>query len=229
MTARHFFQFIRTKEPTAATEAVAQRLTDELTDGKRVLWIISGGSNIPLVVRIMEQLPDAILPRLAIMLADERYGEYNHPDSNMRQLHDAGFQARGATIVSALAPQGGTLNQAAEQYDKLVDFMLDHTHVTIAQLGMGTDGHIAGILPRSTAIRSKKAAIGYTGVPFQRITMTAASLKRSTAVYVVAYGDTKRQQLEALQHKHPVADQPAQLLKQCSEVYIYNDQIGERP
>src|SRR6185437_1215993 len=93
--------FIKLPNPQAAAGILAERLVAELSRKQRVLWLVSGGSNIPIEVEVIHKLPAELRPYLTLMY-DERYGPFDHPDSNARQLRAAGFSPDGATFVPAL-------------------------------------------------------------------------------------------------------------------------------
>lgn len=231
MATKKKLQFIKNTDPSKAADALCKRLAAELKNGKLVLWLVPGGSNIPLTVQVMNKLPDEHLDRLAVALTDERFGPYGHPDSNMQQFLQAGFQARGASVIPVLQPATQTLSieAVAQQYATLIGFMLQHAQVVIGQFGMGTDGHIAGILPGSPAVDSDALAIGYDTPTFRRITLTPAVLQRINVAYVYAYGTEKQEALQNLKTKRlGLTRQPAQLLKQLPEAYVYNDQVGDK-
>ena len=85
--------------------AIAVRIGDDLTQGKRVLWLVSGGSNIAAEVAVMQMLTAQSkdkLQNLAILPMDERYGPQGHKDSNTEQLRAAGFSVGVAAWVDVL-------------------------------------------------------------------------------------------------------------------------------
>jgi 6-phosphogluconolactonase/glucosamine-6-phosphate isomerase/deaminase len=219
-------KFIKIADAAGAADVLAKRLIKELRAEKRVLWLLSGGSNIAIEVAVMNKIPSEIQPYLAIML-DERYGPYGHKDSNMQQLLDAGFKPGKATIVPVLVPENLSLEDTATRYQAAAKTAFGNADVIIAQLGIGPDGHISGILPGSPAVESIGLVAGYRTDQFERVTFTFEALKLVTAAYAFAFGGAKREQLESLRDKKlPLGEQPAQILKQISESYIYNDQIG---
>lgn len=213
-----------------SAEAGAQKLGEELTtmlgEDKQVLWLLSGGSNIPLEVQALRQVPDELRPDLTIMPMDERYGPVGHADSNVRKLLDAGFQPGRARFIPTL--QDAPLDQVVESYGQAFSEASAASDVIVAQMGMGADGHVAGILPQSPAAESQGLATGYKGPDFQRVTLTFPALKRIHTAYLFAYGEGKKPALEHLLHDNlPPALQPAQILKAIPKAYIYNDQIEE--
>jgi 6-phosphogluconolactonase/glucosamine-6-phosphate isomerase/deaminase len=202
-----------------------ERIVHELEEGKRVIWLVPGGSNIPLSVTVMDNLATDLTKNLTIYLTDERFGEVNHPDSNARQLREAGFDPKQARTVHVLA-KGLTFEETIEQYALSFDTAAQVADVVIAQMGMGPDGHICGILPGSTAVNSDKLVAGYETEQFVRITLTPKALQQYvTAGFVYAFGGAKKEALEELLTDIPMNEQPAQILKSLPEAYVYNDQI----
>lgn len=206
---------------------LADRIIKELTDGKKVLWMVSGGSNISLAVTAMEHIPDDLTDHLSVCLVDERYGEVGHADSNGQQLEAAGFDPKNARVRYVLAPSL-SLQETAEQFSLALKTDADAADIVIAQLGMGPDGHVLGILPGSPAVDSKNLVESYVADDYQRITPTVkGALEIIDVAYVFAFGANKHAQLETLRDTDtPVSVQPAQLLKQLHEAYVYNDHIA---
>lgn len=216
-------QFIRT-EAQEGVAALEHALQQQLAAGKRILWLVSGGSNIPLCVQIMSALPEDITNRLTIMPVDERYGLEGHSYSNVKQLQDAGFIPKRAMFIPIL--EGKSPITTASDYANVLNGALAANEIILCQLGIGTDGHIAGILPHTNAVTAQTTVVASQGPDFLRITVTFPVLMRATQIYVFVYGKAKRHQLERLRDKRlPLDEQPAQFLKTMPEVYIYNDQI----
>lgn len=207
---------------------LTDRLVRELDGGKRVLWLVSGGSNIPASVRVMLNVPARLSKGLSVSLIDERWGKPGHKDSNWQQLLDAGFDGKRASLLPVLRPESD-FKQAVKDFDGIISRAFDDNDVAIGQLGIGPDGHIAGILPGSAAAReSKSLAAGYEAPPLKRLTLTFPALRRLNAAYVFAFGEPKRQALMSLRSKRSdLTEQPAQILKELDEAYVYNDQAGE--
>lgn len=201
------------------------RLIEELEASKNVLWLVPGGSNIPLSASVMRDIPDDLTKNLTVYLTDERYVEVGHPDSNSKQLEDAGFEHKQARVTYVLA-RGLSLEETAEQYALSIGAAFEAANIVIAQMGIGTDGHICGILPGSKAVDSDKLVVGYVTDTFTRITLTPKALEQYVdAAYAYAFGESKKEALANLLTGKPLAEQPAQVLKKLPEAYVYNDQI----
>jgi 6-phosphogluconolactonase len=206
---------------------LTERLVRELATGKRVLWLLSGGSNIPSSVQIMDNISADLSKNLSVSLIDERYGEPGHSESNWAQLIQAGFDGKQARLLPILQP-GASFEQTIETYNQLIEKAFDANDVIIAQLGIGPDGHVAGILPNSAATTAKTLVTGYEAPPLTRLTLTFPALRQITAAYAFAFGKPKQQALVSLQAKAlPPEQQPAQILNELPEAYMYSDQVGE--
>lgn len=221
-------EFIKTAGWQRGVKELTARLTKELKAGKKVLWLIGGGSNIAASVEIMAALPDAATGHLSIFMTDERYGDVGHIHSNSQQLIEAGFQSKEAVFVPMLQP-GFSLEETQERYGQALENAVEHADIVIAQSGIGSDGHIAGILPHSVATTATGWIVGYEAPHYTRMSMTFDALRNIDAAYYMAFGDDKARALTQLRDETlSLDDQPAQILKELPEAYIYNDQIGEK-
>lgn len=209
-----------------AAQYIAERLRTLLASGKSVLWLVSGGSNIPIQIAAMEMVPDSLSKQLAIIPVDERYGQYNHAESNSYQMREAGFSPKHAECVDILEE-----NMSPQATAKLLDDYLARGitmgDYIFATLGMGTDGRIAGILPHSPAITSSDLALCYKAPDFQRITLCADTItNHCDEVVLSAFDQTKKKALHALAgHEDLRQSSPAVLLKEITNCTVYNDEI----
>ena len=94
---------------------------------------------------------------------------------------------------------------------------------------MGSDGHIAGLMPHAPILDSKSVVDTYKAWDFQRMTLTPAGMRNIDQAYLFAYGRAKRAALDRLcDGDIKLADQPAQILRELRDVTVYNDQLEER-
>lgn len=216
-----------TAPPNTAVQHTAKRIADELLDGKRVLWLVSGGSNVALEVEIMARLREAAAAQLAnltILPMDERYGEPGHADSNTEALRQAGFLPGAADWIDVLA-HDVSFTETIAYYDDMVSEAMALAHVVIGQFGLGADGHVAGILPGSPATEEDYATVvGYEWQDYVRLTLTPRALAEVNVGYVMAYGESKAAALKRLQaDTEELAALPAHLLHDIPDVYVYID------
>ena len=220
--------YVHTNGPKKGYTRLERQLIEELENGRRVLWLVCGGSNIAGIIQVMKNIPDRLTGGLVITLTDERYGPIGHADSNWRQLVDAGFEPKQAKTLPVLQP-GMSLDETVEHYHELAHRAFDDADTVIATFGIGADGHIAGILPGSPAADEEEQwAAGYDGGSFQRLTLTFPALRHIDTAYALSFGEAKKAALTRLQSENLlIKDQPAQILKELPEVYLYSDQIKE--
>lgn len=221
-------QFILVPDWSAAIKAVRSRLISELEQSKRVLWLISGGSQIAANTEIMDGIDTKLSENLTISLVDERYGEVGHPDSNWTKLVESGFNPKHAKTIPVLM-KNLELRLIRERYEHKIRVALADNDFILGQLGIGSDGHTAGILPHSPATdETDKYTIYYESDPYNRLSLTFFSLRKLSAAYALCFGEEKRTALENLASQRQISldDQPAQILKEISESYIYNDQVS---
>jgi 6-phosphogluconolactonase/glucosamine-6-phosphate isomerase/deaminase len=221
-------EFIKTTGWQRGIADLTKRLVQELKAGKKVLWLIGGGSNIAATVEVMNAIPAEASQTLTIFMTDERFGEVGHVHSNAKQLRDAGFQPKDAVFVPMLEP-GFSFDETQERYAQALERAVEHADIVIAQSGIGPDGHIAGILPHSVAVKATGWVTGYEAPNYTRMTTTFDALRHIDVAYYMAFGGDKKPALTQLRDVElPLDDQPAQILKEITEVYVYNDQIGDK-
>lgn len=218
--------FLSHDDPQKAAKHLRRRLIDKLMSQKHVAWLVPGGSNIELSVAVMKSIPESLRSQLTVLQTDERYGAYDHPDSNWLQLRQAGFDVSGARIETMLTKDNLSLPETVARYNKILEKVFASDVVVVGQFGIGPDGHIAGMLPGSPAVNSQALVCGYKANKFQRVTMTAKAIKKIDVAYAFVFGESKKIALNNLSTKDlPLNQQPSQVLKQIDIAYIYSDQI----
>ena len=218
---------IKTNDWHPAILVMRERIELELSNGKKVLWLLSGGSNVNSGVLAMQNIPDELTNNLSVMLMDERYGIVGHDDSNDEQLAKAGFDQKSSRYIHVLR-DNTSFEATRERYEAEAKAAFSESDIIIGLFGLGADGHTAGILPHSVAVDSPDFVAAYASSPYQRLTLTDHALKRINVAYLLAYGADKEPALELLASKMiPYAEQPAQLIKEIPEAYVFNDRVGE--
>jgi 6-phosphogluconolactonase/glucosamine-6-phosphate isomerase/deaminase len=221
--------YIKSATPADGAEALAKKISSILLENKSVLWLICGGSNLPIAVEILQAVRESVsagqLQRLTVMQTDERYGPVGHADSNWQQLLDLGFNLKGLASFPIL--KNLPLEQTALEYSIIADKVFSESNSIIGQFGLGTDGHIAGILPHSIATKDgNRSVVGYESRPFVRLTLTPPMLQKISVSYVFVFGESKREAVTNLQTKElSLGDEPCQILKKMKEVYFYSDLV----
>lgn len=209
-------------------------IDNQLQSGKRVLWLVAGGSAIQVVLLVSKLLNgNTSLDKLTVTLTDERYGKAGHTDSNWQQLKEAGFQLPGAHLIPIL--QNESLEATGQIFTDKLHELFQNTDYRLGLFGIGPDGHTAGILPGSPSVTDTELAAAYyddnypgeeiPGVMrgISRITIASSAIARLDEAIVYAMGEAKWPQLKRLADTIDIADQPAQALKQVPMLTIFTD------
>lgn len=223
--------YLKVQSQNEVIDNISNYITNYLQKQRSVLWLLSGGSNLILEAKIMQTIPDDLTKNLTISLVDERFGLYNHPDSNFKQLLDLNFFQKQAMLVPILDQTNPNIESTCQNFINQIQPLLE-THHVIAQLGIGQDGHIAGILPDSPAVDSDQLVIHYQSDQFNRISFTLKAFLKFQQIYLVALDQTKQNiitELNNQNHRTKINYQqfPALYLNRLNHVYVYNKWIEE--
>jgi 6-phosphogluconolactonase/glucosamine-6-phosphate isomerase/deaminase len=200
-----------------------------------VLLLVSGGSSLA----VLEQIAPAVLTsKLTISVVDERF-DHDPLVNNFAQLSKLAFFAEavsaGASSISTTVAEGESLDSFAARYETaLSNWQAENlAGVVIAILGMGADGHTAGIMPGYSALFASTVAtvVGYEMTPEEslytkRVTVTPRFLEQAvTAAVVYVVGSEKRPLLERIiAHTADEKTYPAMLWHKMSNLTLVTDQ-----
>ncbi len=222
------FAIKTTINPQDAADFIVAAMLKQFKQGKPVLLFLTGGSSILVGVEIGDLLRKILEENpaydLTITLTDERYGPVNHLNSNYFQLLEKGFNLPEAKFIPILT--GDDRNIATEKFQAALDQELKlnrENKYIIGLFGVGADGHTAGILPESEAVRSGGWALGYDTPIFPRITITPKVIEQLDEAVVWLQGKEKWSALEDLKKDIEIAKQPAQVLKKVPLLTIFTD------
>lgn len=196
----------------------AKKLLGEIVDRNTVLFLSGGNSPIPLYQSLA--LDKTVHPAV-VALVDERYGEPMHANSNEKMIRRTGLSTY---ITSQKIPfytilqKGLSREETAVSYDAVVRKLLFNMPRSVAFLGLGADGHIAGIAPNrkdfvnplfpnhiTNEEGTSRQAFGERMVdsfndadgPFQqRVTMTFQALSLMDRLIMWVFGEEKRKAQE---------------------------------
>jgi 6-phosphogluconolactonase/glucosamine-6-phosphate isomerase/deaminase len=208
---------LKTNDPGIPGNMIAERIKDEISQGKKVLWFVAGGSSMHVALCASRSLSPN--PLLTILLTDERYGLPGDKDSNEAQLKKLGFTL---PIDSVLL--GDSKEDTILHFARSIEKKLSENDFILGLFGVGADGHVAGIMPESPAtLPDIDYAIGYQAPTFYRLTMTPKVMEKFDAVYLWMQGSAKKEAFERLQTAYEESLQPGQYLKRAKEFTIFTD------
>jgi len=188
----------------------AQNLQAALSKNKSVLLLLSGGSSIEMYAAGFKQLQkmESGLENLSLGLVDERFGEYDHADSNGYQLKKI---LGTLSLTEILQPSNTNLDQTTATANERYQPLFETTDYIISWLGLGSDGHTAGWIPTlnqdlfKSTFYQQQPLIGFetnqfTDQRFQkRITATIPRIAQSDEIHIYAPGEKKESTLVRMQ------------------------------
>ena len=215
------FNLVNTKDIEQISDFVAASINRELDNGHKVLWFATGGSSIKIESRIAQKIHKDFKGELVITLTDERFGNLNHPDSNWFQLKESGFDVPSAKFIPFL--NGKSFRETVEEIRVKIKEEFEKADYKIGMFGLGIDGHIAGILPRSDAVHSDELICAYDTPQYDRITITPHVISKLDEAVMCALGDMKWPMIEKFEEDWPIDEVPSQILKSVPLLTIFSD------
>lgn len=217
-------QFINSSDPKMGQDVLISLINDSLKNSK-VLYLLSGGSNIDIEVAVLDGIDSELSNNLTLMLADERYGPSNHQESNYTKLINKGLNVKNSAFINILSDDLSP-EETTDLFSQIYSQYKEDADIIVAQLGIGNDGHIAGVLPDTEGVNSQAIAVYYETETLKRITLTLNTLKDIDKAIVFCFGDNKRDALRRLRDGEEDTNQlPSVILKELADVIVYNDQI----
>lgn len=195
----------------------AKELLYQLVDSKTVLFLSGGETPRPLYEILAKE--EQITPAAACLI-DERQGDKNHAKSNEKMIADTGllkyFHLVDVPWHGIL--QNKTIEETTSLYDKKVRELLFNFPKSVAILGIGKDGHTAGIpafipnekidMPNFSS-ENMVVSYDYPGIYGQRITMTFTALSMIDNLIVLSFGKEKEEALKKIFTVGPLEEIPA--------------------
>ncbi len=221
---RSNMQFQLVKDLAAGVDKAAQLLVEEV-DPKTILFLAGGSTPKSLY----EKLATAQVIRPAgVGLIDERYGVPMHEKSNELMIRETGFLDyldRSNIPFHSMLQQDFDREQDARFYDQKARDLFFHFPRSVAIVGIGKDGHIAGIAPNRTHFTNpmfdpSRANLYVsefddpTGPFGQRISMTFAGLALIDLMIVFVFGKDKQKALTEAFTRGRLEDCPARFFQE---------------
>lgn len=216
-----------------ATDKLTQILEDKLKSRQKVLLLLSSGSCLNLYQNLSFYIKTSLLPwqLLTIAQVDERFKPKNENEVNANEIEKTGLSLvlRKKNIPHFTISQIGFLEESAEQYNQTITQLFHDCQFRAAVMGIGEDGHTAGILPGYEKVWDKNIfAVGYTnnGKFKERVSITPYALKQLDYALILLVRRTKEKILKRFiqSSKNESLDEfPATVLKNISKIDIFTD------
>lgn len=173
-----------------ASTIICNELSDVIANN--ILLLVSGGSSAQVAIDVLKKIPSNQINKINILLADERYVDYNSPSSNAKLLKILGINKYTNNFFELLESESHTRDYYNQKLSQMLKDYTQKADYIIAILGIGADGHTAGILPGSVAESSESPySIDYSTDSFERITIAPNYFNNIDHAYVYAQGPNK--------------------------------------
>ncbi len=205
---------------TGACDALAGRVADDLQGALALAGtaslVVSGGTSPVEFFRALSQA-DLDWGRVTVVPSDERRVPADHADSNARMIRAELLRGRAgrADFVSLLEPPAAIA-------DRLVGLL----PFTAVVLGMGQDGHTASLFPTAPGIADALASDELClpqevpGLPAPRISLTPRALLKTDRLYLLLFGEDKKQVFEAALAGGPAEELPVRAVLHQNKVPV---------
>jgi 6-phosphogluconolactonase/glucosamine-6-phosphate isomerase/deaminase len=244
---------------------LSKALLNAVVDRKTAVYLSGGSTPKELYEKLAKD--EDLFPG-AVGMVDERYGEKFHEKSNEKMIKETGllsyFQMRDVPFYPMLkSPQpplgkggdegllslrrggvtqdGGflTREEIANHYDEKVRSLHATFQKSIALLGIGSDGHTAGIAGNRKDFRNPlfdkdrqhllvSEFNDERGMFKERVTMTFLGLSMLDMLIVLSFGGPKQQALESMFEEGSEEEIPARFYKRpeiAAKTIILTDQM----
>ncbi len=182
----------------AITGAVSER-------GEAFVVLTGGGTGISLLEHVRENGGAIDWSRVRLFWGDERYVPADDDDRNEKQAREAlidHIDIPAANVHAMPASDGefgDDIDAAALAYEQVLAAGADDGEAVptfdVHLLGMGGEGHVNSLFPRTRATReTTRQVVGVTDSPKpppNRITLTLPAVQRSREVWLVVAGADK--------------------------------------
>jgi len=217
-------EIIRCKDKKEASEKALELLSKAVD--KDTLLFLSGGTSPDLLYQLIAR--DKKLRPGAIALIDERYGLPMHENSNEKMIESTGLvrhlNNEGIPYFKILKEDN--MDIVAEQYEQTIQKLFKKFPKKLAVMGIGSDGHTAGIKPGLDYDHSRWV-VAYDDIngPFgKRITLTFEALNEVNEFIIIVFGENKRAILEKMFQEQDIKSLPAAFYaKNSAKVIILTD------
>ncbi len=226
---------------TGLEKAAARAVSDCLlkNKGRATLFLISGGSSLKLLDFIN---PESLGNNLTFCVLDDRYST-DPKVNNFLQIMASRFYTeavkRGAQFISTVPLENETLEQLGHRFDKALrtwDAEHDTDREIVATLGIGPDGHIAGMMPfpedehlfAELFEHESLWAIGYDAGNKNeyhlRVTVTISFLTEMVNdAFIYVSGQAKKDILQTIMKGGKLSVHPAFVIHLMKKVELFSD------
>ena len=223
---------------TATARAIFDELLKLPADAPLVIALCGGRSVVGLLEAVRRESATQskeLLSRLQFFIVDERLVPLSSADSNFgglkRQLFDVLIGEGFITENQIHSFRGDAENAAAECADYLRELNKYGGRFAVVVLGMGEDGHIAGLFPYHSALaQSGRLFLTLTDSPKPpsgRMTASRELVQSATIGVLLALGEAKRDAWREFinPERIDISECPARIVREMRRCLVVTDLV----
>ena len=212
-------KILRVKNPQEGF-VICKKLLYE-TVSKNTVLFLSGGSTPKTLYQILAK--EKKLHAGAVAMVDERFGGKLHENSNEKMIQDAGLIRYLEASKTRFYPilENKNFEQTTKDYDETVRYLFNYFPKSVGILGVGVDGHTAGIPARiqNSKFKTQNSELvtnfnNFPGEHKERITLTFLGLSRLDEIIVLVFGKDKKKALQLMFEDGSIGEIPSRFLTQ---------------
>lgn len=218
---------MRVENTSQIAEHLAQAIQKKLKQHLKVLWLVSGGSSIPIAIETARLLWNENQENLFVSLVDDKYVPRDINQTNGRQLLVQGFKLNGGGFQN-ITEEASSFNTCTLRFKDLLQQKLEWADVAIGQFGLGEGFHTGGIMANTLAAQEYDAlAVGYEYEGQPKITVTPGLIEKLDLAFINSLGAAKHMLIQRfLTSDASVNDEPTQALKLAKTTILCTDYRG---
>lgn len=159
--------------------------------------------------------------RASYITIDERLVDRNHSDYNFKLLNEIYF--KNLPEINAQPFNCEEISRSLKQYEKI---LLTFKTIDLTILGVGEDGHIAGLFPNLTWDDSSSFFTFHNSPkpPQNRMTAAAKTIEKSENIILLFLGDAKKEAFSRfLKAEEDQSTLPCLIAKKCPNLFVVTD------
>jgi 6-phosphogluconolactonase len=222
---------IITKNAEDAVNLLCKKIQDILKEKKYVVMGLPGGRSIKKVFQEFSKHKEIPWKKIHIFMVDERIVHIDSKESNFFLLKK---QFGDVLIKKNLIPEENLhpfiindfkKDYGVSEYGKELQKYNESFDVVI--LGVGEDGHVAGLFPDHTINNNEKNYFYFDDspkLPKKRMTASRYLIENSKTALIIFLGEEKRDAYENFKDKTTSIEKcPAKIVKKIKDYIIYTD------
>ena len=211
-------KIIKVNDPQEGVEVCKRLLYEKVS--KNTALFLSGGSTPKTLYEILAK--EKLLKAGAVALIDERYFSNLKSETNEEMIRQTGLVKYLEESKTRFYPilEDKSMQDSTRDYDETIRFVSNYFPKSIGILGVGVDGHTAGIPARvqnsEFRVQSKTDLVtsfdDFPAAQKERITLTFLGLSKLDEIIVLVFGKDKKKALRLMFQDGSISEIPSRFL-----------------